>query len=44
MDTVWSDPKQEYDDAIVNMYSRWAGEIVSTEEIDEALSQLLKMV
>ena len=44
MATVWSAPKQEYHDAITNMDPRWAGETVSAEERDEALSRLAKMV
>ena len=42
--TVWSAPKQEYDDAISNMDPRWAGDGVRAEERYEVLSLLVKMV
>ena len=41
---VWLVPKQEYDDTISNMDPQWAGETVSAEERDEAVSQLDNIV
>ena len=41
---VLSAPKQEYDEAIVNMDPWWAGETVSSEERDETLILLVNMV
>ena len=38
MATVWSAPKQEYEDAIVNMDPRWEEDKVRDEERDESLS------
>ena len=44
MATVWSETKQEYIDAIANMDPQWVGEAVIAEDIDESLSQLVKIV
>ena len=44
MSTVWSETKQEYIDAIANMDPQWVGEAVIAEDIDEYLSQLVKIV
>ena len=44
MAMVWSAPKQEYNYTIANMDPQWAGETVSTEERDEVLSLLVRMV
>ena len=44
MATLWLDTKQEYNDAIGNMNPRWAGDTVSVEDRDDALSLLEKMV
>ena len=44
MSTVWSETKQEYIDAIANMDPQWVGEAVIAEDIDESLSQLVKIV
>ena len=38
MATVWSAPKQKYEDAIVNMDPRWEEDKVRDEERDESLS------
>ena len=44
MATVWYAPKQEYYEAISNMDLQWAGDTVISEERDDTLSRLVKMV
>ena len=44
MATVLLAPIQEWDDAIANMDPRWAGGVVISEERDELLSRLVKIV
>ena len=44
MDTVWSAPKQEYNDAIANMELRREGLTMRNQDRDEALSLFTKMV